>query len=110
MRKAAVTGSLYTGVTSKSFAQVKEKRSELTRQKMQLKAEAFKNGHLIIEKLDGELDNVIDKLWTLTDAKDTEEHIKASLIALRLYKDYLTGLKSEIVMLLRPAEKERVDE
>ncbi len=93
--------SLYTGITSTTFERVRLKRDEIKKQKQEERAQLQRGSDVILDRIDDELGLIPEKIWDLASVDDTEGNVKSKLIALKLYKEYLTLLRGELVGLLR---------
>ena len=95
---------LYPGVSSASFASVREKRQKSLEKRSELDAEIFKNGKLVIAEIDKEMKDIVNKLSLLIDNADTEESVKAKLMAMQLYRSYLSNFKRRVDKVLNRAK------
>lgn len=93
--------SLYTGITSTTFERVRLKRDVIKKQKQEERAQLQRGSDVILDRIDDELGLIPEKIWDLASVDDTEGNVKSKLIALKLYKEYLTLLRGELVGLLR---------
>lgn len=93
--------SLYTGITSTTFERVRLKRDVIKKQKQEERAQLQRGSDVILDRIDDELELIPEKIWDLASVDDTEGNVKSKLIALKLYKEYLTLLRGELVGLLR---------
>ncbi len=93
--------SLYTGITSTTFERVRLKRDVIKKLKQEERAQLQRGSDVILDRIDDELELIPEKIWDLASVDDTEGNVKSKLIALKLYKEYLTLLRGELVGLLR---------
>jgi hypothetical protein len=91
---------LYSGMSSQSFAKVQQKKAEVKETKNEAKSALEKNAHVVLTRLDSEIASIPKQIFDLVALNDTEEHYKASLIALKKYDSYLVSLRGEFINIL----------
>jgi hypothetical protein len=91
---------LYSGMSSQSFAKVQQKKAEVKEVKNEAKSALEKNAHVVLTRLDSEIASIPKQIFDLVALNDTEEHYKASLIALKKYDSYLVSLRGEFINIL----------
>lgn len=95
--------ALYTGITSASFARLKEQREVREQIEADVSNILGKNGELILTAIEAEIDSVPRKVFDLLTIESTEETYKSTVIALKLYESYLKGLQADIKLKVKKA-------
>ena len=93
---------LYTGLNPVASRRVRHDRQEHSDEKERQRAEAFKNGELIIEQLTTNEADLADRVFTLIDNADKEEDVRAKLMALRMERERIRIHKATFERLLKP--------
>ena len=92
--------ALYTGMSSQSFARVKQKKAVVKEIKNEAKSALEKNAHVVLTRLDTEIASIPKQIFDLVAIEDTAETYKATLIALKKYDSYLTTLRADFINIL----------
>lgn len=94
-------GVLYSGITSASYAQVKEKKEELKQAKKDLRVKIEPDAQFILDEIAKEKAGIPQKVWELTNSTTDGDGCRAVLTGLRMYDEYLDNLKNKMANILR---------
>lgn len=97
---------LYTGLTSIAANKVRQERKERADNTERKRAEAFKNGELIIEQLNKDEADLTSRVFNLISNADTEEDVRAKLMALRMERERIILHRATFERLLRGKSRE----
>lgn len=97
---------LYTGLTSIAANKVRQERKERADNTERKRAEAFKNGELIIEQLNKDEADITSRVFNLISNADTEEDVRAKLMALRMERERIILHRATFERLLRGKSRE----
>ena len=92
--------ALYTGISSQSFAHVKQKKEKVKEQKQEAKSALEKNAHVVLERLDRELETIRTRNFDMLTSDASAETHKATNIALGMHHQFITGLRAEFINIL----------
>jgi hypothetical protein len=99
---------LYSGQTSQSRRAYKE---ELRRQKREeARGKLLPSEQVIFEFLEKERENIAKQLLVYIQTDTTDENLKSTLLALKMYDSYLVTQKNQLTNLLRQAKKREEQE
>lgn len=96
----------YTGLRSAAADRIRKERSTRANVKEQRKAEAFKNGELIIEQLNKDEQDLIARVFNLISNADTEADVRAKLLAFRMERERIIMHRATFERLLKGTRDE----
>jgi hypothetical protein len=96
----------YTGLRSVAADRIRKERVTRANVKEQRKAEAFKNGELILDQLTKDEADLVTRVFSLIDNADKEEDVRAKLLALRLERERIRIHRANFEYLLKGTRSE----
>lgn len=97
---------LYTGVTTKGADKIRERRLKVQQAKEAKRAQLVPKADVVIDKINDERATIAAKVLEYINADRPEEDVKASLLAIKMYDQYLKSLTNQLGNILRAPEKE----
>lgn len=92
---------LYTGITSASYAKVRAEKKQQAQAKKSKQQRLKPDAHIVMDLIAKEQAELPKRIWELTNLETTEENMRSTVLALKLYDSYLTTFKTSIQSVLR---------